>query len=402
MYGAMGVKKGYLPLQQGAMTVTYKGRSSIEHISTFIPKKYNGKTVYGDTDSSMIYFAHITNNKDAVSLAEEITKEMESHFKKPMKLEFEKIYEKYLILSKKRYLAQVANKEGKIIDFVKKGVVLTRRDNCKALRDIYLKTVIDILDNVSSLIILNNIVDYINSMFQRQINYNYFVITKSLSKNINEYDKKKALPSHVQLAKRMIERGQIVDTGSRIEYIFTNIGKNDPKFNQGDKVESLEYFEKWFSYIKIDYLYYLEKQMITPIDEILTVGLKTNHFMDKLFLYHSQYSLVVQEINSIRTEYNFVHFKPNFNNSKNYTNNEWIEHLSKNNSKKLWKLEFQFITNSNKYNNQQIKLLTKIRKIKNTNEIIKEIENENSPKRKTLIQKTLEISNVLVKVDKYY
>ena len=94
MYGAMGVKRGYLPLPQGAMTITYKGRSSIEFISTFIPQNYNGKTVYGDTDSSMIYFEHIKNNNDAVKLAEEVTKEMEKHFKKPMKLEFEKIYEK--------------------------------------------------------------------------------------------------------------------------------------------------------------------------------------------------------------------------------------------------------------------------------------------------------------------
>ena len=154
MYGAMGVKRGYLPLPQGAMTITYKGRSSIEFISTFIPENYNGKTVYGDTDSSMIFFEHIKNNNDAVKLAEEITKEMEKHFRKPMKLEFEKIYEKYLILSKKRYIAQVANKEGKIVDFVKKGVVLTRRDNCKALRDIYLKTAMDILETFQKIILL--------------------------------------------------------------------------------------------------------------------------------------------------------------------------------------------------------------------------------------------------------
>ena len=65
----------------------------------FIPNNYNGKTVYGDTDSSMIFFEHIKNNNDAVKLAEEITKEMEKHFRKPMKLEFEKIYEKYSQLS---------------------------------------------------------------------------------------------------------------------------------------------------------------------------------------------------------------------------------------------------------------------------------------------------------------
>ena len=41
MYGAMGVKRGYLPLPQGAMSITYKGRSSIEFISTYIHENYN-------------------------------------------------------------------------------------------------------------------------------------------------------------------------------------------------------------------------------------------------------------------------------------------------------------------------------------------------------------------------
>lgn len=405
MYGAMGVKRGYLPLPQGAMTITYKGRSSIEFISTFIPQNYNGKTVYGDTDSSMIFFEHIKNNNDAVKLAEEITKEMEKHFRKPMKLEFEKIYEKYLILSKKRYIAQVANKEGKIVDFVKKGVVLTRRDNCKALRDIYLKTAMDILENVSKDNIIENIVSYINSMFQRNINYNSFVITKSLSKDINEYDTKKALPSHVQLAKRMRERGQNADTGSRIEFLFTTIGRTDPKFNQGDKVESLEYFEKWCSYMRIDYLYYLEKQMVIPIDEILGVGLKVENFMDKLFLHHYQHFLVCQHINSLRVDIEIQ--ETNNDNKISKPIFEFIN-LSKNNSKKLWYYENEIIEkqlsilkekNSNeneiKFFENKINLLKKIRGIKCTDK------EKKIRKSKNKIDKIMEIDDELAMTNRY-
>ena len=372
MYGAMGVKKGYLPLPQGAMSITYKGRSSIEFISTYIPEKYNGKTVYGDTDSSMIYFEHIKNNKDAVELAEEITKDMEQHFRKPMKLEFEKIYEKYLILSKKRYLAQVANKEGKIVDFVKKGVVLTRRDNCKALRDIYLKTAVGILENMNKSTILENIVEYVNDMFKRRMDYNMFVITKSLSKEINEYDTKKALPSHVQLAKRIRERGLNIETGSRIEFLFTTNGRYDPKFNQGDKVESLEHFEKWLCYLRIDYLYYLEKQMVTPLDEIISVGLDTENFMERIYLYHNQYFLVRQEFENLKTAISFENDKNDISQEK--TKNKDIpryKSLSSSNSKKLWILENDYINkNIDKYSDEksikQIELIKKIRGTKLT------------------------------------
>lgn len=51
MYGAFGVSKGYLPLMAGAMCVTYMGRISIEKVAEMIVNKYNGKLIYGDTDT---------------------------------------------------------------------------------------------------------------------------------------------------------------------------------------------------------------------------------------------------------------------------------------------------------------------------------------------------------------
>lgn len=50
MYGAMGVRKGYLPFMPGAMCTTYMGRVNIELVAETIPKKYGGELVYGDTD----------------------------------------------------------------------------------------------------------------------------------------------------------------------------------------------------------------------------------------------------------------------------------------------------------------------------------------------------------------
>jgi hypothetical protein len=49
MYGAFGVKKGYLPFMAGAQCVTYLGRKNIEIVSKIIPEKYGGELVYGDS-----------------------------------------------------------------------------------------------------------------------------------------------------------------------------------------------------------------------------------------------------------------------------------------------------------------------------------------------------------------
>ena len=49
MYGAMGVKKGYLPFLPGAMCVTYVGRRSIGIVVEIVKNQYKGKIIYGDS-----------------------------------------------------------------------------------------------------------------------------------------------------------------------------------------------------------------------------------------------------------------------------------------------------------------------------------------------------------------
>lgn len=49
MYGAMGVRRGYLPFMPGAMCTTFMGRTSIELVAKTIPEKYGGELVYGDS-----------------------------------------------------------------------------------------------------------------------------------------------------------------------------------------------------------------------------------------------------------------------------------------------------------------------------------------------------------------
>jgi DNA polymerase elongation subunit (family B) len=50
MYGAMGVKRGYLPFMPGAMCVTFAGRTALEKTAELIQSKFQGTLVYGDTD----------------------------------------------------------------------------------------------------------------------------------------------------------------------------------------------------------------------------------------------------------------------------------------------------------------------------------------------------------------
>ncbi len=343
IYGNLGLKRGMLPLYPGAMSVTYRGRCGLNFISKYIPEKYGGISVYGDTDSVMISVTSVKNNIEAVELAEKIVLDMQDFFPFPMKLEFEKIYEKYLILTKKRYMALVANKKGEIVDFSKRGVVLVRRDNCKFLREIYLKTCMKMLEdiemkdkelirksneiipilrkkfsrnislNITKFILsdeltclnvvntmLENIIFGINDLFQMKYKFRDFAITKGINRAL--YDQKRKLPAHVQLAERMKSRGVPIATGSRIEYVFTTISRGEKNPEQGQKIEDLDYFHKFRQYLRIDYLYYMEKQLIKPLDELLFVCLGIENFVLKQFKLRTQKYLVTTRIESFRLD----------------------------------------------------------------------------------------------------
>jgi DNA polymerase elongation subunit (family B) len=55
-YGAMGASAGYLPLLEGAASVTFKGRESVMKATNYVKTVHNGKVIYNDTDSLYVYF----------------------------------------------------------------------------------------------------------------------------------------------------------------------------------------------------------------------------------------------------------------------------------------------------------------------------------------------------------
>jgi len=346
MYGAMGVKFGYLPFMPGAMCVTYVGRTAIEKAAESVRDEWGGRIVYGDTDSNYVIFpkevylladASGTSNASdhnteiaalwdyAVRVADSISSR---HFPKPMKLEFEQaIYERFFILSKKRYMFQKIDRDGVLDKEIgKKGVVLARRDNSNALRRCYEMVASMIFDRVPKDDILYALVEFVNDMYRDVVDREDYVVTKSIKdmksmneegdefgatgKRLGDYkvpdscrDREEAVnscPAHVRLADRMSKRGTPVDSGSRIEYVVIErdgvIGaKGKSSARVGDRVEDYDYFKSRSRYIKIDKDYYLTS-FINPIDQMLKVGVGESGFLEEQLRIRRNYRRVVDEI----------------------------------------------------------------------------------------------------------
>lgn len=190
MYGAMGVRDGYLPFMPGAMCTTAMGRRNNKLAAKTIVDKFDGKLVYGDTDSEYVFFPHLHDSSKSRSenaavlwdhclkVAAEVTK----LYPAPMKLEFEEeIYHRFLILSKKRYMYRTMKREGIVKNKVgNKGVLLSRRDNSNVVRDVYAGLVERVFDRKTESEILDWLMDKILEMFHRKVDADKFTITKAV------------------------------------------------------------------------------------------------------------------------------------------------------------------------------------------------------------------------------
>lgn len=355
-YGGLGAVNGFIPLVPGAATVTYLGRAFITEAIRFIVKiaaprrGVEAKLVYGDTDSCMINLPGKSVEESYV-LFQELTAEA-SHYLKcwslgfeedysfecpsekkmyridkyprnkmaelsdelkihiyqydgcPVNLAFENLYGRYLLLSKKRYVAYAVNRKGEVLGApTKKGVALARRDNSRYLRDTYSATMLGILDKKSEAEVMNIVYDEVHKLFTRQIPDSKLVIyvgIKTVMNYAKKVEKKKGkqvisrtfvdadknpiedpsgpldprlvYPNIPQclLALKMLRRGDDIPPNTRLEFLYL---ENEEAEYQGEKAEDFTYYRenKADEGLRPDYFHYIEKQLCNPITELLTV-----------------------------------------------------------------------------------------------------------------------------------
>ncbi len=286
VYGFTGTQAGQLPCLQISSSVTSIGRTMIEKTRDLVLEKYGIKSgfpydsqvIYGDTDSVMIKFG-VTTLHEAMELGNESAVFVTSHFKKPIKIEFEKVYYPYLLLKKKKYAGVIWTKEDKYDKIDTKGLEAVRRDNCELVR-IMVETVIKkLLIDRSVDEAINYCRGVIADLLRNRIDISLLIISKSLSKKAGEEEEEneeggnkqggknknttyQAKQAHVELAEKMRKRdkGTAPNIGDRIPYVIIK-GEKGSKFyeNSEDPAYVLEHD------LPLDINYYLENQIKKPL-----------------------------------------------------------------------------------------------------------------------------------------
>ncbi|KAG6813826.1 DNA-directed DNA polymerase delta [Tricholoma furcatifolium] len=267
VYGFTGATIGKLPCLAISSSVTAYGRQMIEKTKQEVEAEYciaNGRThnaeiIYGDTDSVMVRFGP-TDLPTVMALGQEAADFVTTKFVKPIKLEFEKVYFPYLLISKKRYAGLYWTRADKYDKMDSKGIETVRRDNCRLV-----STVIETC--LHKMLIDRDVKgaeDYtkqmISDLLQNKIDMSQLVITKALAKS--DYAAKQA---HVELAERMKQRdaGSAPALGDRVAYVIIKGIKGAAAYEKSeDPLYVLE------NNLPIDTKYYLENQLSKPLMRI--------------------------------------------------------------------------------------------------------------------------------------
>lgn len=219
----------------------------------------------------------------------------------PIDLEFENMYGRYLLLTKKRYLAHVVNRKGELLKSIDKGVVTVRRDRSILLKKIYREMKEMILQRKSEREIMWYLYDSIQGIYTRQVSDPYYIIYMGITDVLSYVNKKEvngqtvyldsnnkpipfeSTPNPIDprlvyknypqalLCLKMLRRGDSVPPNTRLEFLYLKTELS--KVHQGHAAEDYTYYKenKKYEKLQIDPHFYLEKQIAKPVSELLRV-----------------------------------------------------------------------------------------------------------------------------------
>lgn len=260
VYGYTGATAGTLPCIELAASVTAIGRQMISSTATFIEETVEAATVvYGDTDSVMISFGKVPR-QEAVSRGHEVAKAASARFPSPIRLDFEKVFQPLLLLSKKRY-AGLPWDSNRPLSLDMKGIETVRRDFCGLVRQVCEKSLELLLQPSRS---MDEAIDYVRSvvadLWRGEIDIRQLVISKALGKKGEEDYAAKA--AHVELAEKLRKRDpqSAPRVGDRVSYVVI-AGSAGAKVYE--RAEDPRYAVA--NELPIDAEYYIEQQLKQPL-----------------------------------------------------------------------------------------------------------------------------------------
>lgn len=223
-----------------------------------------GCLIVKNTDSVFVDFRKPDLSfNELFELAQRCADHTTTIFKKPIELEFEKVYFPFFIFAKKKYIGKMfthVNDKGK----TSSTGITNRRDMCHFIREMY--------EHISQLLLderlagIPKVKTYLkmclNKIMAKEFPMNKFTITKTI-RDVQSYSGTTKTPQ-LEVAKKKQMRGETVDSNDKITYVIVKTkGKTGQDVSQ--KAEDYDYAVSHG--MELDLTYYVDqlKRNLEPL-----------------------------------------------------------------------------------------------------------------------------------------
>ncbi|KAM0750832.1 hypothetical protein T439DRAFT_289087 [Meredithblackwellia eburnea MCA 4105] len=277
MYGCLGYEGSRFYAKPLAALTTQKGREILTATKADA-ESINLDVIYGDTDSVMIN----TNELDyaaAIRIGNEFKKLVNDKYKK-LEIDTDNVFERMLLLAKKKYAARKVEEDGKKTTLEIKGLDMKRREYCPLAKDASKYVLDKILSPMPTEDVVDLIHTYLTSLAESvragKIDLEQFIINKArysmalqkLGKNPSDYPDAKSQP-HVTVALRLKAKGENPKQGDVVPYIFCVPEGGEPQTSaKAANAFHPDDVKRAGSTLKIDYEVYLNSQVLPPIERL--------------------------------------------------------------------------------------------------------------------------------------
>lgn len=296
LYGQIGASTSKIYKKAIAASTTAGGRRCIYRARDYVLKNNPGcEVVYGDTDSVFVKFnlvyedgSYPTGYKEKIQRSMDIGLAIQQklkddkYFDPPHDLEYEKVFDPLMLITKKRYAGEKYEFDVNKSKFTSMGIVLKRRDNAPLLKYVYGGVMNKIMKEKDLRAAVQFVKDGCRDLLDDKFDLNMFIISKTL----RDYYKDPESIAHKVLADRMADRdpGNKPASNERIPYAYIQVEeKEGVKLLQGDKIEHVNFIKE--NNCKIDYLTYIKNQLLKPICQIFELVVEKM----KGYPYHKEY-----------------------------------------------------------------------------------------------------------------
>jgi DNA polymerase elongation subunit (family B) len=232
-----------------------------------------GPLVVHNTDSIFIKMPGVTTAQaieHGKHLEKNITKDLYSN-KNALVMEYEKTFNPFLLVTAKRYAGVKYEFDDQKSSVTVNGLQLVKRDSAKLCTDVmqgFFDRVFKEKDNEAAALYVEK---SIAKLYSDDTPLDFFVLTKKLSKKIEEYD---VVPPHIAAWQRMVRRvgrTEAPSIGERFEYIITRVKKGQKGL--GDSMVDYELAKEQNLVTSVDKDHYfriaIEKPLREPMNLVL-------------------------------------------------------------------------------------------------------------------------------------